>query len=221
EAVPVVQVDVRGEAIGRRVPVDVPLVGTVAATAPALAERIAGGRDDAHLRRMTAHYGRARKKLDALVEHTGATPIHPQLVAATLDRLAADDAVFLADVGTPVIWAARYLHMNGRRRLLGSFVHGTMANALPQAIGAQASHAGRQVISLSGDGGLAMLLGEVLTLVQLKLPVKLIVFNNSSLGFVELEMKAAGLIEFGTDLQNPDFAKMSEAAGVLGLRAET
>ena len=129
--------------------------------------------------------------------------------------------MFTCDVGTPTIWAARYLRMNGKRRLLGSFTHGSMANALPQAIGAQVSHPGRQVISLSGDGGLAMLMGDLLSLRQLQLPVKLIVFNNSSLAFVELEMKAAGILEFGTDLRNPDFAKMSEAAGVLGLRAET
>ena len=220
EAVPVVQVDVRGEAIGRRVPVDVPLVGTVAATAPALTERITGGRDGAHLRRMTAHYGRARKKLDALAEHAGATPIHPQLVAATLDRLATDDAVFLADVGTPVIWAARYLHMNGRRRLLGSFVHGTMANALPQAIGVQAADRSRQVITLSGDGGLSMLLGELITLHQQQLPVKVITFNNGALAFVELEMKAAGLVNFGTDLENPDFAAVARAIGLHGIRIE-
>jgi pyruvate dehydrogenase (quinone) len=124
-------------------------------------------------------------------------------------------------VGTPTIWAARYLHMNGRRRLLGSFTHGSMANAHPQAIGAQVSHPGRQVIALCGDGGLAMLMGDLLSLCQLKLPVKLIVFNNSSLAFVELEMKAAGILDFGTDLHNPDFAKMAEAAGILGLRAET
>ena len=220
QGVPVVQVDVRGEAIGRRVPVDVPLVGTVAATAPALVERITRDRNDAHLRRMTAHYGRARKKLDALAEHTGARPIHPQLVAATLDRLAADDAVFLADVGTPVIWAARYLHMNGRRRLLGSFVHGTMANALPQAIGVQAADPTRQVITLSGDGGLSMLLGELITLHQQQLPVKVITFNNGALAFVELEMKAAGLVNFGTDLANPDFAAVARAIGLHGIRVE-
>jgi pyruvate dehydrogenase (quinone) len=129
--------------------------------------------------------------------------------------------VFSCDVGTPTIWAARYLHMNGKRRLLGSFNHGSMANALPQAIGAQVSFPGRQVISMSGDGGLAMLMGDMLSLAQLNLPVKLIVFNNSSLAFVELEMKAAGVLDFGTDLKNPNFAKMAEAAGILGLRAET
>jgi pyruvate dehydrogenase (quinone) len=124
-------------------------------------------------------------------------------------------------VGTPTIWAARYLKMNGKRRLLGSFSHGSMANALPQAIGAQMSYPGRQVISMSGDGGLAMLIGDLLSLRQLELPVKVIVFKNNALAFVELEMKAAGILEFGTDLHNPDFAKIAEATGLLGLTAES
>jgi pyruvate dehydrogenase (quinone) len=123
-------------------------------------------------------------------------------------------------VGAPTIWAARDLTMNGHRRLLGSFNHGSMANALPQAIGAQVSHPSRQVVTLSGDGGLAMLMGDLLSLQQLKAPVKVIVFRNDSLAFVELEMKAAGIVDFATDLQNPDFAKMAEAAGILGLTAE-
>src|SRR5207245_5993875 len=122
---------------------------------------------------------------------------------------------------TPTLWAARYLAMNGRRRLLGSFNHGSMANALPQAIGAQLAHRERQVIALSGDGGLAMLLGDLLSLRQLELPVKVVVFRNDALAFVELEMKAAGILDFGTELRNPDFAKTAEAAGLLGLRAET
>jgi pyruvate dehydrogenase (quinone) len=138
-----------------------------------------------------------------------------------LDELAAEDAIFSCDVGTPTIWAARYLTMNGKRRLIGSFNHGSMANALPQAIGAQVCHPGRQVVSLSGDGGLAMLLGDLLSLRQLKAPVKIIVFRNESLAFVELEMKAAGIVDFGTDLQNPNFGKLAEAAGLLGLTAET
>jgi len=141
-------------------------------------------------------------------------------VAKMLDELAAEDAVFTCDVGTPTVWAARYLHMNGKRRLIGSFTHGSMANALPHAIGAQASHPGRQVITLSGDGGLAMMLGDLLTLRQLKLPVKLVVFRNDSLAFVELEMKAAGIVDFGTDLVNPDFTKLAESAGILGVRVE-
>src|SRR6202034_2721019 len=122
------------------------------------------------------------------------------------DELASDDAIISCDVGTPTIWAARYLTMNGKRRLLGSFNHGSMANALPQAIGAQVSHPRRQVVSLSGDRGLAMLLGDLLSLRQLKAPVKIIVFKNESLAFVELEMKAAGIIDFGTDLVDPNFA---------------
>jgi pyruvate dehydrogenase (quinone) len=128
--------------------------------------------------------------------------------------------VFTCDVGTPTIWAARYLTMNGKRRLLGSFNHGSMANALPQAIGAQAAFPGRQAISLSGDGGLAMLLGDLLSLGQLKLPVKIVLFNNGSLAFVELEMKAAGILDFATELQNPNFAEVARAAGLFGKRVE-
>ena len=134
--------------------------------------------------------------------------------------MAAANAVFTADVGSPTMWAARYLTMNGQRRLLGSFNHGSMANAMPQAIGAQLAFPGRQVVSLSGDGGFSMLMGDFLTIRQLKLPVKIIVFNNGSLGFVELEMKAAGLIEHGTTLDNPDFAKMADSAGIRGFRVE-
>jgi pyruvate dehydrogenase (quinone) len=137
-----------------------------------------------------------------------------------IDRLAAVDAIFTADVGTPCIWAARYLKMNGTRRLIGSFNHGTMANALPHAVGAQASHPGRQVISLSGDGGLAMLLGELLTLRQQHLPIKVVVFNNGALSFVELEMKAAGIVTFATDLDNPDFAGIAKASGLFSARVD-
>ena len=219
--VPVLQVDVRGEQIGRRVPVDVPLVGTVKDTIDALLPMITVKTDSAHLDRMTAHYRRARARLDRLAEsHRGRSPLHPQSVAAAVDRLAADDAVFTADVGTPCIWAARYLRMNGRRRLIGSFNHGSMANALPQAIGAQASQPGRQVVALSGDGGVAMLLGELITLRQLHLPVKIVVFNNGALSFVELEMKAGGIVTYGTDLDNPDFAAIAQAAGLFGARVE-
>jgi len=143
-------------------------------------------------------------------------PIHPQYLSTVLNRMASDEAIFTCDVGTPAVWAARYFAMNGKRRLLGSFNHGAMANALPQAIGAQTAFPDRQVISLSGDGGLAMLMGELLTLRQLKAPVKMIVYQNDALSFVELEMKAAGIISFGTDLVNPDFAKVADACGILG-----
>jgi len=215
--VPVIQVDVRGEQIGRRVPVQIPLVGTVRDTIDALLPLITPKTDSTHLDRMTAHYKRARGRLDKLADdRRNQSPLHPQYVTATIDRLAAPNAIFTADVGTPCIWAARYLHMNGTRRLIGSFNHGSMDNALPQAIGAQASQPGRQVISLSGDGGLAMLLGELLTLRQQHLPVKVVVFNNGALGFVELEMKAAGIATYGTDLDNPDFAGIAKSAGLFG-----
>ena len=219
EGVPVIQVDVRGERIGRRVPVRVPLVGTVRDTADALLPMLTPKTDTGHLDRMTRHYRRARARLDKLAkDRQHESPLHPQYVAATIDRLAAADAIFTADVGTPCIWAARYLHMNGTRRLVGSFNHGSMANALPHAIGAQASHPGRQVIALSGDGGIAMLLGELITLRQQHLPVKIVVFNNGALSFVELEMKAAGIVTYGTDLDNPDFAGIARAAGLFGAR---
>jgi pyruvate dehydrogenase (quinone) len=219
--VPVIQVDVRGERIGRRIPVQVPLVGTVKDTIDALLPMITAKTDSAHLDRMTAHYRRARSRLDKLAhDRRNDSPLHPQYVAATIDRLAAADAVFTADVGTPCIWSARYLNMNGSRRLIGSFNHGSMANALPHAVGAQASHPGRQVIALSGDGGLAMLLGELITLRQQHLPVKVIVFNNGALGFVELEMKSAGIVTWGTDLDNPDFAGIAQAVGMFGVRVE-
>jgi pyruvate dehydrogenase (quinone) len=170
---------------------------------------------------MRTHYARARRRLDALARRDRSrSPLHPQYIAATIDRLASDDAVFAVDVGTPVVWAARYLTMNGRRRLVGSFNHGTMANALPQALGVQCSQPGRQVVTLSGDGGLAMLLGELITLRQHRLPVKVVVFNNGALAFVELEMKAAGIVNFGTHLDNPDFAAVARAIGLYGVRVE-
>jgi pyruvate dehydrogenase (quinone) len=220
EAATVVQIDVRGEQLGRRTKVDHGLVGDIATTLRALLPRLQPHRDDSHLRRARAHYQHTRKSLDELATgEPGQARVHPQYVARVLDELAAADAIFACDVGTPTIWAARYLTMNGRRRLLGSFNHGSMANALPQAIGAQAAHPGRQVVALSGDGGLAMLLGDLLSLRQLGLPVKLVVFRNDALAFVELEMKATGTLDFGTDLVNPDFARLAEAAGVLGLTA--
>ena len=222
EGVPVIQVDVRGEQIGRRVAVEYPLVGTVKDTVDALLPMLTVKTDTAHLDMMTAHYRRARARLDKLAaDKRNASPLHPQYVAATIDKLAAPDAVFTADVGSPCIWTARYLRMNGTRRLIGSFNHGSMANALPHAIGAQAAAGpGRQVVALSGDGGLAMLLGELITLRQQHLPVKVVVFNNGALAFVELEMKAAGIVTYGTDLDNPDFAAIATAAGLFGARVE-
>lgn len=217
----IVQVDIRGEQLGRRTKLDYGLVGDTKATLRALVPKLEQNKDDRHLKASLEHYRKSRKGLDELATNEPGEKSHPQYVARMIDELAAADAVFSCDVGTPTVWAARYITMNGKRRLLGSFNHGSMANALPQAIGAQLAHPNRQVISMSGDGGLAMLLGDLLTLRQLQLPVKVIVFRNDSLGFVELEMKAAGYLDFATELQNPDFAKIAEAAGILGLTAAT
>jgi pyruvate dehydrogenase (quinone) len=222
EKATVIQVDIRGEQIGRRTSVAMGLVGDVNATLSALSPKLRDKTDDRHLKASLQHYQKARKGLDELATgEPGRKPIHPQYLARTIDETAARNAIFTCDVGTPTVWAARYLTMNGHRRLLGSFVHGSMASAMPQAIGAQLTHPGRQVVALCGDGGLAMLLGDLLTLRQLNAPVKLVVFQNDSLGFVELEMKAAGILDFATGLRNPDFARLAEACGVLGLRAET
>jgi pyruvate dehydrogenase (quinone) len=214
----VIQVDVRGEQIGRRTSITLGVVGDVKETARALLPRIPEGRDGGHLAAARADYAKAREGLDGLAEEgSPGSKVHPQYVARVLNELAADDAVFAVDVGTPTVWAARYLAMNGKRRLLGSFNHASMANALPQAIGAQTAFPGRQVISMSGDGGLAMLLGDLLTLRQMDLPVKVVVFKNDSLAFVNLEMLSAGFLDFATDLKNPDFAALATSAGLLGL----
>ncbi len=219
EQAKVVQVDLRPESLGLRTAIDLGVVGDVGATIDHLLPLVTRNRDDAFLKESRANYAEARKGLDDLATGTpGSGVIHPQHVARLVSEQASDDAVFTCDVGTPTVWAARYLAMNGRRRLIGSFNHGSMANALPQAIGAQAAFPARQVVSLSGDGGLAMLMGELLTVRQLGLPVKIIVFNNGTLGFVEMEMKAAGLIETGVALDNPDFAAMARAIGIHGVR---
>ncbi len=217
----VIQVDSRGEQIGRRTAVDLGLVGSVQDSLRALLPLLKQKADETHLQDAQAHYKKARKELDELTQDKpGDKPIHPQHLTAVLDRLAAEDAVFTCDVGTPTVWAARYITMNGKRRLLGSFNHGSMANALPQAIGAQMTFPGRQVVSMSGDGGVSMLMGELLTLKQLKAPVKVIVYQNDALSFVELEMKAVGVVSFGTDLVNPDFAKLADACGIFGRNVE-
>jgi pyruvate dehydrogenase (quinone) len=218
----IIQVDIRGEQIGRRTKVNLGLVGDIRDTLIVLKPLIKQKSDDrGHLRASLDHYKKSREDLDSYaVGEPGRTPIHPQYVAKIINDVAADDAIFTCDVGTPTLWAARYLKMNGSRRLLGSFSHGSMANALPQAIGAQEVFPYRQVVCLSGDGGFSMLMGDFLSLRQLKLPVKIVVFNNGALSFVELEMKAAGILTHGTSLVDTDFSKLADAAGILGLRAE-
>jgi pyruvate dehydrogenase (quinone) len=218
----IIQIDLRGEQLGRRTKVDHGIVGDTKTTLRLLLPKLEQKSDDKHLRKSVEHYHKARKSLDDLADE-GKQPrgSHPQFVASQISELASDDAIFTCDVGTPTVWAARYLKMNGKRRLLGSFSHGSMANALPQAIGAQLVAKNRQVVSMSGDGGIAMLLGDLLTLHQLNLPVKIVVFRNDALDFVELEMKAGGFLDYGTELKNPDFAALANSAGILGLKAET
>ncbi|WP_062208369.1 ubiquinone-dependent pyruvate dehydrogenase [Aureimonas sp. AU12] len=215
----IVQVDRDPSALGRRAQIHLGILADVAEAAAALLPKIAPGRDRGFLDKACDHYRSARKGLDDL-----ATPraegeaLHPQYVAKVVDAIAAEDAVFTVDVGTPAIWAARYLTMNGRRRLIGSFNHGSMANAMPQALGVQAACPGRQVVSLSGDGGLTMLMGDMLTAVQMNLPIKIVVFNNSTLGFVEMEQKAAGYVDTNVSLKNPDFGAVAREMGFFGLR---
>ena len=215
----VIQLDLRGEQIGRRTKVDVGLIGdvkyTLKALTPLLKQKKSG-----HLEDSVKAYKKVRKELDERAVVGKEQLVHPQYLTKCISDAAAEDAVFLCDVGTPTTWSARYLKMNGRRRLLGSFNHGTMANALPQAIGVQASHPKRQVVTLSGDGGLSMLLGDLLTLRQQKLPVKVVVFNNGALAFVEQEMKAAGIDMYGTEFVPQNFAKVGEAMGIQSWRVD-
>jgi pyruvate dehydrogenase (quinone) len=217
----IAQVDIRPENIGRRASVDLGLVGDVRTTLTALLPLLTQKRDGSHLVQAQEHYAKVRKELDHLASgKPGKRLIHPQQVAKAISDHAAADAVFTCDVGLPTVWAARYLRMNGNRRLIGSFWHGSMANAMAQSIGAQAAFPARQVVSLSGDGGFAMLMGDLLTLVQRRLPVKVVVFNNSALGFIEIEQKSSGFISTGTELENPNFAYMAKQVGIRAIRLE-
>ncbi|WP_442581669.1 ubiquinone-dependent pyruvate dehydrogenase [Mesorhizobium sp. ASY16-5R] len=217
----IAQVDIRPEALGNRCALDLGVIGDVTATLDDLLPLVEEKSEKLHLNEALSDYRKARAKLDSLSEGgTGGGVIHPQHLNRLVSDLADDDAVFTCDVGTPVAWAARYLRMNGRRRLIGSFNHGSMANAMLHAIGAKASFPNRQVISMSGDGGFTMMMGEFVTLIQHKLPVKIVVLNNGTLGFVELEMKASGFLDAGCDLANPNFAAMAQAMGIKGVRVE-
>jgi pyruvate dehydrogenase (quinone) len=217
----IAQLDVRPEALGNRCPVEVGVLGSVQQTLQALQPLVTEKSDRRYLDLALADYKSARSSLDALAEsNPSSTTIHPQYVTRLVSELAAEDAIFTCDVGTPIAWTARYLKVNGKRRLVGSFNHGSMANAMLHAIGAQAAFPKRQVISFSGDGGFTMMMGDFISLSQLGLPVKIILLNNGTLGFVELEMKAGGFLDTGCDLKNPNFAAMAEAMGVKGIRVE-
>lgn len=218
----VAQVDRDPGALGRRIPLTLGVLGDVRETIAALLPQLSGERSPKFLNSAREHYASTRAKLDELATPRPAnTPLHPQFLAKLLNEVADDDAILTADVGTPVIWAARYFMTNGRRRILGSFNHGSMANAMPQALGAQAACPGRQVVSLSGDGGFAMLMGDMLSAVQLDLPIKIVVLNNGTLGYVAMEMKAGGYVDSNVDLKNPNFAEMASTAGLRGIRVES
>ncbi|MGC1333252.1 ubiquinone-dependent pyruvate dehydrogenase, partial [Pseudomonas sp.] len=217
----IAQVDLQPEALGNRCTLSLGLIGDVKHTLQQLLPRLAEHTDHTHLDQALADYAKARRDLDNLAESgPGSSTIHPQYVSRLVSEMAADDAIFTCDVGTPTAWAARYLKMNGKRRLVGSFNHGSMANAMLQAIGAQATYPGRQVVSMSGDGGFSMMMGDFLTLSQANLPVKVIVLNNGTLGFVEMEMKANGFPDVGCELKNPDFAAFAQSMGIKGIRVE-
>jgi pyruvate dehydrogenase (quinone) len=215
-----IQVDIDGVHLGRRHPVDIGVVGDIAPTLDALIPLIETREDRAFLDKALAHAAKAEEKLDAKAVVGKSGVIHPQYLTELVSRHAAPDAVFTADGGSPMVWCLRHVTATGRNRTVVSLSHGTMANAMPQALGAQAAFPERQVISLSGDGGLAMLMGDLLTAVQEELPIKVVVYNNSSLGFVELEQKVEGLLDAYTGLKNPDFSKVAEAVGWWGRRVE-
>ena len=217
----IVQIDIRPENLGRRAAVHLGLVGDVKETLKVLLPLLAIKTDRMHLDYCLTHYERVRHQLDKKANIDRSSSIlFPEYVAAEFSKQAEGDAIFTCDVGTPTVWAARYLKMKQGRRLLGSFNHGSMASAMPQAIGAQFAYPERQVICFSGDGGFAMLMGDLLTIRQYGLPVKIAVFNNGLLGFVAMEMKVMGYPPFATDLDNPDFALMAEAIGIKGILVE-
>ncbi len=222
EKAAILQVDINAANLGRRTPLAHGVCGDVKDTVRQLLPLLQGDRSSDHLQKSVERYNKVREELDEMAVKGNSVKhgMHPQYLTKVVSDAAAPNAVFTADVGTPTVWAARYLEMNEQRRLIGSFNHGTMANALPQAIGVQAAERDRQVISFSGDGGLSMLMGDLITLKQHNLPVKVVVFNNSALSFVELEMKAGGYLESGTDLHATDFAAVANALGIQGIRVE-
>lgn len=216
QAAQIIQVDRDGSHLGRRHPVSIGVVGDIAPTLDALLPLLKLHSDRGFLDSMLSVRDEALQTRSREVVPGDVGHIQPQYLTTLLDKYAADDACFTADGGSPMVWSLRHIRANGRRRLLVSLLHGTMANAMPQALGLQKAFPGRQVISLSGDGGIAMLLGDLLTAVQEQLPIKVVVYNNSSLNFVELEQKVEGMLDNYTDLKNPDFGRLAEAMGLVG-----
>jgi len=218
----IAQVDVRVDHLGRRSKLDLGLWGDVAETIRGILPIVNPKEDRSFLDAMLSKHGKAVEKLNVYVDHVGnRRPMHPEPVAAALDEIAASDAIFTADTGMCNVWSSHYITPTKGRRMIASFTHGSMANALPHAIGAQLCYPGRQVIAMCGDGGLAMLMGDLLTVTQYDLPIKILVFDNAALGMVKLEMEVAGIPDWQTDLKNPNFAKVAEAMGIRGIRIES
>jgi pyruvate dehydrogenase (quinone) len=217
-----VQIDSNAKHIGRRTAIDLPLVGDVKSTLAALLPKVKEKTESRFLEKQLAETREFEELLNHYVEKgAGIKPIRPEFLAATLSEMASDDAMFFADTGTPCIWLARHIKGGTRRRLFGSFSWASMANAAPNAFGAQLAYPGRQTIALCGDGGFTMLgLGDLATQVQRKAPVVQIIFNNESLDFVNIEQQEAGFIPFGVELKNPNFARVAEAMGAKGIRLE-
>ncbi|MCQ6960798.1 thiamine pyrophosphate-dependent enzyme [Mucilaginibacter aquariorum] len=214
----IVQIDIKPERIGRRAKVDVGLSGSVKDTLTALLPQIDQQEDDSFLKAQLEFYGHVKKNMKTYIDDTGKKEnIHPEYIASLIDELAANDAIFTVDTGMSCVWGSRYINATGKRKMIGSFNHGSMANAMPQAIGAALAMPGRQVIALCGDGGISMLLGDLATITQYNLPIKIIVFNNRSLGMVKLEMEVAGLPDWQTEMHNPDFAMVAKAMGIKGI----
>jgi pyruvate dehydrogenase (quinone) len=217
----IAQIDIRVDHLGRRSRLDLGIWGDVRETLQALLPMLDVKPDREYLDTTIRKHKEKLRKMNVYVDHVGKrTPMHPEPVAATLSEIAAPDAIFTADTGMCNVWSARHIKATKDRRIIGSFNHGSMANALPQAIGAQCAYPGRQVIAMCGDGGFAMSMGDILTIMQYNLPIKLVVFDNSALGMVKLEMETAGLPDYQTDLKNPSFAKLAEAIGIMGVRIE-
>ena len=213
----IAQIDIKPERLGRRAKVDIGLCGDVKLSIQSLLRMLNPKTDDSFLLKQLKRYEGVKKDLAAYTEDKGGVnKIHPEYVMSEIDKLSSDDAVFTVDTGMTCVWGARYLQATGKRHILGSFNHGSMANALPQAIGAALAYPDRQVVALCGDGGLSMTLGDLETVVQYKLPIKIIVFNNRSLGMVKLEMEVDGLPDWQTNMLNPDFAQVAEAMGMTG-----
>ena len=215
----IIQIDIDATHLGRRHPVNVGVVGSCKPTLAALLPLVNEKHDTKFLETCRTLYSSAMSKLNKKALPSKST-IHPQYLTELIDKYATDDAVLCADVGSAMVWACRHFNTNGKRRTVISLKHGTMANAMPQALGVQKAFPNRQVITLSGDGGISMLLGDLLTTIQEKLPIKIIVLNNSSLNFVELEQKVEGLVNHYTDLQNPNFAKVAESMGLFSIRVD-